>query len=187
MFERSVSIKPNADAYSNFGTVQFFQGRYADALKSFEEAIRLGRDTYEIWGNLADCYRYTPGYGAKAKEAYQKTLALADKERRVNPQEALLLARMAYYHAMSGDAANALSELREARKILPGSVLILKKCVQVLEKIGRRAEALEALREYLKKDGSLEEIEKDPDLSELRKDPGYEKTVAGVPAGKKGA
>ena len=185
MFERSVSIKPNADAYSNFGTVQFFQGRYGEAVRSFEKAIGLGGDTYEIWGNLADCYRYTPGYGANAKEAYQKALALADKERRVNAQDALLRARMAYYHAMSGDAANALSELREARKILPGSVLILKKCVQVLEKIGRRAEALEALREYLKKDGSLEETEKDPDLSELRKDPGYEKTVAGVPAGKK--
>jgi len=185
MFERSVSIKPNADAYSNFGTIQFFQGRYADALKSFEEAIRLGRDTYEIWGNLADCYRYTPGYGAKSEEAYQKALLLADEERRVNPQEALLLARMAYYYAMSGEPKKALAALLEAWKILPGSVLILKKCVQVKEKLGRRTEALEALKEYLMKEGPLEEIEKDPDLSELRKDPGYEKTVAGVRAGKK--
>ncbi|TRZ86240.1 hypothetical protein D4R89_11390 [bacterium] len=64
-------------------------------------------------------------------------------------------------------------------------MLILKKCVQVKEKLGRRTEALEALKEYLMKEGPLEEIEKDPDLSELRKDPGYEKTVAGVRAGKK--
>ena len=185
MFERSIFIKPNADAYSNFGTILFFQGRYGEAVRSFEEAIGLGRDTYEIWGNLADCYRYTPGYGAKAKEAYQKALALAEKELRVNPQEALLLARMAYYYAMSGEPKKALAALLEAWKILPGSVLILKKCVQVKEKLGRRTEALEALKEYLMKEGPLEEIEKDPDLSELRKDPGYEKTVAGVRAGKK--
>ena len=91
---------------------------------------------------------------------------------------------MAYYHAMLGEPEKALAALREARKILPGSVLLLKKCVQVLEKLGRRAEALKVLKEYLMKEGPLEEIETDPDLSELRVDPRYEKTVTGVQAGK---
>src|SRR4030042_1589528 len=83
MFEKSIAIKPTPNAYSNMGTIRFFQGRYDDALKKFEEAIRLGQNEPVIWGNLGDCYRYTPGYEGKAKEAYQRAIKLAEEAKRV--------------------------------------------------------------------------------------------------------
>jgi tetratricopeptide (TPR) repeat protein/TolB-like protein len=182
MFERSVAIRPNPDAYSNFATILFFQGKYPEALTSYEEAIRLGQNSYEIWGNLADCYRYCPGREGKAEEAYQKAIALAGKKLSVNSRNAELRAKLSLYYAMSGKSGNALAELKEARAIMPRSVLVLRKAVQVLERVGRRNDALAALKEYLAAGGSPDEIKSDPDLAEMRRDARYGQAAKGRPA-----
>lgn len=74
MFEKSVAIKPNATACSNLGTLYFYQRRYADAVAMFEQAVNLEKDEYLVWGNLADAYRYTPGYQEKAQETNRHSI-----------------------------------------------------------------------------------------------------------------
>lgn len=39
MFEKSIAINPSTAAYSNMGTIYFYQQRYADALNMYEEAL----------------------------------------------------------------------------------------------------------------------------------------------------
>ncbi len=184
MFEKSVAIRPNPDAYSNYGTILFYQKRYPEALITFEKAIQLGRNSDEIWGNLADCYRYSPGKESKAGEAYGQAIDLAGKKLSVNPRNADLRARLSFYYAVSGKTVNALAELKEAREIMPKSVHVLKKAVQVLERVGRRSDALATLKEYLAAGGSIDEIESDPDLAGIRKDARYPKAAGNrTPAG----
>ena len=77
----------------------------------FEKAIELGVNNYIVWGNLADAYRYTPGYKEKAEEAYQKAIQLAEKEVKINPKDSLVLARLARYYAASGNNEKALVEI----------------------------------------------------------------------------
>jgi serine/threonine-protein kinase len=170
MFEKSVAIKPNAAAYSNLGTIRFFQGRYDDAFKKYEEAIRLGQNDLIIWGNLGDCYRYTPGYEGKAKEAYQQAIKLAEEAKQVNPKDAQLRSRLALYSVLAGETKMALDEIAEARELAPQDVWVLRKCVQVFEFAGRRDMAFNALQDYLTHGGALGLIEGDPDMKELCKD-----------------
>jgi serine/threonine-protein kinase len=179
MFEKSIAIKPNSDAYSNMGTIYFFQRRYADALAMYEEAIELGvgEDTHVIWANLADSYRYTPGYSEKAPEAYQHAIKLAKKELEIDPGDAQLRSSLAVFYAKSGDSQNALAEISEARRLAPNDVTTILDCVLVFEIVNQRDQAIQALQEYIERGGSIKEVLDHPDLSGLRSDPRYQKLV----------
>ncbi len=175
MFEKSIAIKPSAEAYSNMGVVYFFQRRYADALALLEEAIKMGEDYYIIWANLADCYRYTPGYSEKAPEAYQRAIKLAKEQLEITPGDAQLRSSLAAVFAKLGDSKNALSEISKARKLAPNDVPILLDCVLVFEIVKQRDQAIVALQEYIERGGSIEEVRDHPDLAGLRADPRYQK------------
>ena len=177
IFEKSIAIKPTLEAYSNMGTIYFYQGRYVDAMAKYEEGISLGEANYMIWANLADSYRYTPGYLEKAKGAYQHALQLAEELLSNNPSNALLRSSLALYHAKLGDQENALAEITQARQIAPEDPTILFKSIIVFELCNQRELALSALEEYLTQGGSLEEILKDPDLSGLRIDAHFQQLV----------
>ena len=180
MFEKSIAIKPNADAYSNMGTIYFFQRRYADAMAMYEEAIDLAKNkenNYIIWANLADSYRYTPGYSEKAPETYQRAIQLAEKKLVTNPRDAYLRSNLAVYYAKSGQNKNALAEISKARKIEPNDVQILFDCILVFEIVNQRDKAIHALQEYIERGGSMEAVRDYPDLSGLRADSRYQKLV----------
>ena len=179
MFEKSIAIKPGSVAYSNMGTIYFFQRRYADALAMYEEAIELGagEDTHVIWANLADSYRYTPGYSEKAPEAYQHAIQLAEKKLETNPGDAQLRSSLAVFYAKSRNPKNALAEISEARRLAPNDVPILLDCVLVFEIVNQRNQAFQALQEYIERGGSIKEVRDYPDLSGLRADSRYQKLV----------
>jgi len=179
MFEKSIAIKPGSDAYSNMGLIYFMQRRYADALAMYEEAIELavGEDTHVIWANLADSYRYTPGYSEKAPEAYQHAIQLAEKELDIDPGNAQLRSSLAVFYAKSGDSKNALAEISEARNLAPNDVPIILDCVLVFEIVNQRDKAIQALQQYIERSGSIKEVRDHPDLSGLRADPRYQKLV----------
>jgi tetratricopeptide (TPR) repeat protein len=179
MFEKSIAIKPNANAYSNMGVVYFMQRRYADALAMYEEAIEMGvgEDTYVIWANLADSYRYTPGYSEKAPAAYKRAIQLAEKELEIDSGNAQLRSSLAVFYAKSGDSENALAEVSEARRLAPNDVPIILDCVLVFEIVNQRDQAIHALQEYIERGGSMEEVRDHPDLSGLRADPRYQELV----------
>jgi serine/threonine-protein kinase len=180
MFEKSIAIKPGSVAYSNMGTIYFFQRRYADAMAMYEEAIDLVENKenyYIIWANLADSYRYTPGYSEKAPETYHRAIQLAEKELVTNPRDAYLRSNLAVYYAKSGQNKNALAEISKARKIEPNDVQILFDCILVFEIVNQRDKAIHALQEYIERGGSMETVRDYPDLSGLRADSRYQKLV----------
>lgn len=177
MFEKSISIKLNADACSNLGYLYYFQGRYADAMNMSEEAIKLGRNEYLIWGNLADAYHYTPGYSKKASEAYQTAAQLAEKQLFANPNDAEARSSLAVYQAKLGNHEKALSAISEALQLKPNELSILIKSIQVYEIANQRAQALQTLQKYIALNGPLKEVLKDPYLSRLRTEPGFRKLV----------
>ena len=119
MFERSLAVRPNADAYSNMGTLVFFAGRYGEAMKLFEQSVRLDASSSIIWGNLGDSYRYVAGNADKARQAYEQAILLAGREKEINPRDALLRARLALYLACAGKGGEALTELDEALRFAP--------------------------------------------------------------------
>jgi serine/threonine-protein kinase len=179
LFEESIAIDPTSStgAYSNLGTLYSMQARYADAVPMYEEATRLGKDDYRMWGNLADAYRYSPGYSEEAREAYQRAVQLAEEQLVINPKDAKLRSSLSVYYASLGENNKAQEEITEALEQAPEDVRVLFKRVLVYEFAKLRDEALAALKTALEHGYSISEVSNHPDLSELRKDPQYQQLV----------
>lgn len=186
-FERSIGVRPNADAYSNMGTIEFFAGHYAEAVKMFEQSVRTDASSATIWGNLGDSYRYAPGNGEKAREAYKQAILLAERSREINPADAQLRARLALYLAHAGRGEEALPELDEALRLAPDSSAVLKKAVLTYEWLGMTEKAIAAAKTFFDSGGNPEDLKTEPDLARMTGSPAFRALVRALPdtAGKK--
>ena len=174
-YERSNAVKRNPDACSNLAVIYYYSGRYADSVNMNEAAIGFGPSEYSnlIWGNLADAYRFTPGNEAKAAEAYQNAIELTEQALAVEPGDSRLRASLAVFLAKTGESARARAEIEKSLRDKPEDSSIVLHAVVVYEVIGARAKALDAVREYVRLKGPMDEIVRDPFLAGLRQDPGY--------------
>ena len=187
-FERSKAIKRNPDACSNLAVLYYFMGRYADSVTMSEDAIGFGVGIdYSHWGNLADAYHFTPGNEAKAADAYRKAIEFAEKKLSATPRDSRLHSSLAGFLAKAGSPDLARAEIAEALRLTPGDISVVLKSVVVFELSGARPEALEALRNYARLKGPMDEIAKDPFLAGLRQDRGYADVIEGKSAGGTGA
>ena len=183
-FERSNAIKRNPDACSNLAVLYYFRGRYADSVTMNEAAIGFGLGIqYVHWGNLADAYHFTPGNEAKAAEAYRKAIELAEKELVATPGDSRLRSSLAGLLVKAGFPERARTEIAAALRLTPGDISVVLKSVLVFELSGARPLAIEALRNYARLNGPMDEIVKDPFLAGLRQDPAYADVIERKPAG----
>ena len=110
-FRRSVEIAPTGEGYSNTATMYYFDGRFDDAVTMFEQAVKLAPQDHSLWGNLADAYRYSSRKASLAPETYAKAAELARTSLRVNPDNALTRAQLAYFLARQKRSSEAAAEL----------------------------------------------------------------------------
>ena len=110
-----------------------------------------------------------------APGAYEKAVALAEKERVKNPDYARLRSILARYYARLGRESAALLEIAEARQLGPRDVDIMYRSVLVYEALERRKEALEAAEAALRNGFSCELMRDGPDLAALRQDHRYQR------------
>jgi Flp pilus assembly protein TadD len=178
-YQKALQIKPTASTYSNLGTSLFFQGLYQQAVTAMEKAIQLGANNHQIWANLGDAYRWTPGNGEKAKEAYQTAIQMIRSELTSKPADAELRSRLDLYLVKSGETQEALNDAVAVEK-LDKSASVLARLVSVYEIGGQRQRALEAMAAALKAGYSMDEFRRDPELLDLRKDPGFLRLAAAV-------
>lgn len=174
-YQRALEIRSDAPTYSNLGTLYFFQGLYPQAREAYEQAIRLGANDHEIWANLGDAYRWSPGRGEDARRAYTRALQLVDEALKQTPDDPTLRSRRALLLAKRGttgdrDEAVAVADplARESRD--PG---VLYRLTLTYEMTGRRKRALESLATALDNGYSAAWVEEDPELTALRNDPDY--------------
>jgi len=173
VLQRALEIRPNANTYTNLGTIRFYQGRYPDAVEPFEKAVALGANRYESWGNLGDAYRWSPGHAEKAKQAYQQAIQLVREEIAKAPEQADLRANLAMYLAKNGDQKSALKELGllgPAKKKDPAVLYTMAIAYEVSQ---QRDKALDVLQAALKAGQSMADLKSEPELAALRADPRY--------------
>jgi len=108
---RSVEITPTGEGYSNLATMYYFDGRYDEAVAMFERAVKLAPQDHSLWGNLADAYRYSTAKKALASATYAKAANLARESLRVNPENPLVRAQLAYFLARQDRSSEAAAEL----------------------------------------------------------------------------
>ncbi len=174
--QKSLALQPSDAGYSNLAVLYYLQGRYVEASENFRKAIEHNSNNGIYWGNLGDAYRWIPGKESESKDAYQRAIALFEKELVVNPLNIQARANCAMYWSHLGENEKALAELNSALKLKPEDGLVLSRAVIVYEQAGMRDRALAAVEGAIK-GGFQNEIENWPPLESLRRDRRYRELI----------
>ena len=173
MWRHTLEIRPDATAYSNLGVVAFFRGHYSESIHLFEKAVELEPQTYLMWGNLADAYRWNPGDQGRAKTTYARAIALAEKDLEVNPQDSYALGSLGQYQAKSGAPDKARQLINRALTIAPKDVVLLGQAAEVYAVMGDAQNALDCLKSAVQAGYPRFEIEANPEFTKLRENSKY--------------
>jgi serine/threonine-protein kinase len=178
VLQRALEIAPDSVTYSNLGTYLYFQGKYPEAVKAFDEAVKLNPNASARWGNLGDAVRMAAPGSEKMHESYRRAVQLARNELAKRPADSSLQSSVALYLVRDGQTSAALTEIDQVLRLqnLPASVLF--KGALVAELANQRSRSLTLLGRALDAGYQLREISAEPDLVKLRADPEYHKLVS---------
>ncbi len=171
-FRRSVDIAPTSVGYSNTGTNYYYAGRYGDAVAMFEQATRLAPEDHQLWGNLGDAYRRTPGQEDLARGAYANAAELARGALRVNPDSAATRTALAYYLARQGQSNDAATELATAGASSEGDLYSHYYAALVYKELGNLAAAIAETRKAVQSGYPATLLRADPEFAVILKDRG---------------
>lgn len=169
-FRKSIALRPSARGYTGLAGALYGQKRYAEAAALNERAAAMAPNSYTVWGNLADSYRWTAALKSQAPEAYRRALENVDRVLNGNPKDGFALSSRAIFRAKLGDAAQALRDMEAARALAPGDARVTFQEVVVEELAGDRARALESALRALNAGYSPANFEADPELAEMARD-----------------
>ena len=172
-FAKSIALDPRPQAISNLATLQFYEGRYADAAKTLEQATRTGTRDFRVWRNLAAALHWAPGMRDRAAAAYRRAADLAEEELRIDPRNPETLVQLADCRAMLGDSARARAAAAEGLRIGPVDAGLAAVAAGVHEVLGDRREALRWIGVALKAGQPREDVERDPTFKDLLADRRY--------------
>jgi tetratricopeptide (TPR) repeat protein/tRNA A-37 threonylcarbamoyl transferase component Bud32 len=178
-FERAIQIAPDEAAYSNVGTIHYAEGRYAEAARAFEQAIRLGPKNHVSHRNLGDAYLRL-GQRDRARAEYERAAALSGELLKVNPRDAPTLASHGVYEAKAGRKAEAIRYVEAAAAQSPGDVEVLYKRAVVYALAGREADAQRSLEVALTRGYSRALARTDDDLSAIVRLPRIQELLKAV-------
>ena len=177
MFERSLSIRKSYNILTNLGTLYYIERKFDDAAKTYLSALELNDKDYLTWGNLAAAYFGIPDKKEKAIETYKRAIEIAEKQLKINPNDAELISNLAAYYADIGNKKNSQSLLEKSLKIAPDDVQVIYRAATTYEQLGSRDKALQWLSLAIRKGYSKTEIESQPELKELVADTRYKNII----------
>jgi eukaryotic-like serine/threonine-protein kinase len=178
VLQRALEIAPDSVTYSNLGTYLYFQGKYPEAERAFDEAVKLNANAYQRWGNLADAVRMTAPGSAKMHESYRRGIQLAQSELTKRPDDPNVRSTLALYLARDGQPDKAVAEIDPllSQQKLPPAVLF--KGALIAELANQRSRALRLIGQALDAGYQWREISAEPDFVRLRADPEYHKLAS---------
>lgn len=163
-FQQAVAIDDSAVNQSNIGTILFYQRDYASAAQHFARATELKPNSYQLWGNLADSYRWAK-LPEQANQSYQQAISLVQKQLEKMPHSAAARLRLGVYLAKSGQARQALLQLEHSGPLTKPQMLI--NAAQICEISGQRQRAAAYLQQALRQGYSYQAIVDEPEFAEL--------------------
>jgi serine/threonine-protein kinase len=176
-YEAALSIRPDARAYGNIGILHYVQGRFGDAVRALEEAIRLDPNLPRQLRYLGDSYRQL-GQPDKARKSYLQAVEVCKEMLRVNAQDTEALSLLAVCETKLGRPVEADRHLAEAVALRPNDKDVLYRKATVHALRGQTAEALSGLDAALKQGYSPVLAHQERDLAALRDLPGYKTLMA---------
>ncbi|MDD5541920.1 MAG: protein kinase [Acidobacteriia bacterium] len=176
-YRKSLALAPTAMTYSNIGTLEYFTGHFQQAAEAFEAAVRLMPDHFELWANLGDAYRWSPGLSAKAAEAYAKAIGLCEGELRINPKAALVHSTMALCLVKTGNLVAAEDHAQKALSLEPRNPELLYNAALVANIGHKTRDALSWIQLAVQNGYSTAFCVRDPELENLRNEEAFKRAV----------
>jgi tetratricopeptide (TPR) repeat protein len=175
-YTRANQIAPDPYAWSNIGTLHYWEGRYSDAAQAYEQAIALRSAEPDFHYNLGDAYRRL-GMPDRARAAYLESIRLSEESLAINPKQPQVLSVMARCQAKLGNDRQALQRAMEAASLASADpeILYTQAVVHALGK--REAEAIAALEQALSNGYSVFLARRDDALAPLRHLPDYRRLL----------
>lgn len=178
VIQEALGIRPTAALHANLGYIRFYQGRYEDAIRPFEDAQKLTPNNYRNWGNLGDAYRWTPARKSEAADAYARAIDLARGAAKASPDDLDVRSSLAVYLAKSGRLEECREELhRITTSKRPTSAAVRFKTALAFELSGARDSALTWMQQAIEAGYPVRELQFEPDLAEMRRDVRYHRLL----------
>ncbi|RMH81634.1 MAG: tetratricopeptide repeat protein, partial [Calditrichaeota bacterium] len=170
MFERSLALKKTYRVCSNLATLHYIEGKYARAARMYEMALELNRNDYRVWANLASAYQWSGEGMEKVQQTYRTAIQLAEREKKINPQDVDVVSHLASYYAMIHEDTKALAAIAEALSLAPNDIRVMYRVAGAYEQMGAREQALKWLIKALEQGYSYAEVRHQPELQQLLAD-----------------
>ena len=136
-FQRSLAIKPNYPALSNYGSLSTRPGATPRPPKLYRRAAELDPQDFRLWGNIGDALSALPGQSDPAGAAYRRAAQAAQAYVDIKADDAAALAQLGWYRANLGERGRARPSPRaEATGSETGEVAFW--CAQALAVLGER-------------------------------------------------
>jgi eukaryotic-like serine/threonine-protein kinase len=175
--EESLKLRPTAQAYANLGTAYYQSRQFAQAANNYQQAIKFGDRDSDLWGNLADAYRYG-GQPSKARDAYRKQLELLNEQLQVNPKDAERQGDVASCYALLGDKQNAVTHLARSLELGHSDKDLLFNAAVVYNDLGETGVALEWLQKAFAAGYSASIVRDSPGFDNLRNNPEFQQLLS---------
>lgn len=161
-FSRSLAIEPTYGALSNFASLRFEDGAYAEAASLYRRATQLDPDDYRVWGNLGDALAADPATAAQARSPYARAASMAEAYMKLKGDDAVAPAHLAWYRANLDESAGVRELLARADAMGTETPEVEFFAAQTLARMGDRRGAVERVRRAIKAGVPLERIRTSP-------------------------
>lgn len=176
-YERSLQLGPNANAYSNIGTIHFDARRYDAAIAAYTRAIAIDPRNPSLHRNLGDALRRA-GRTQAAQAAYRRAVVLAGESLKVDPRDAVVLSVKAISQARTGALADAAADSTAALALAPSDSDILFEHALIALLRGQPDEAIAGLGRAAAAGYNVTRMKADPDLEPVTGSPAFRQVVA---------
>ena len=146
-FERAIKLRAGypdtlPDAWNNLGLLATREGRTAEAIPYFQEALRLSPDHLIALDNLGNAYRQQKEWD-KARKVLERAVAIGPEDAEANYSLGMVLAQ-------TDDTEHAFEYLRRALKVRPAYPEALNNLGVLYLRTRRRDEAVTTFEECMR-------------------------------------
>ena len=179
-FEKVLKIKK--DFYLGLfwlGIISFSLEDYDAAVKYHRRGAVIKPYSEEPWHHLSMVFQ-KKGDIKSAREAGEKMVALGLRKLEVNPEDCLVLSRMALTYAVIGEKNKALEAVKRVVDIKPDDGIALYNCGATYAWLGKKDEALSYLKAACEKGmvNVILVIQNDPYIESIRDDPKFKEMLS---------
>lgn len=177
-WDGSLEVRPTRSAYSNTGSMYYYVGDFERAADRYAMAVNLAPNDYQLWGNLADAYSFSPSKKSVANVSYKRAIELAEQLLTINANDTDVLSDVGYYYSRVNQREKAAENDARALSQSPDDMYVHYNSALIHAGFGETDDALTALERAVELEYQRELLPHDPVLASLREEERFIRLVS---------